>query len=680
MNLANLHPLLVHLPIGIIFIGFLMELWQLKYPNKISKEMMLFILGNGAFFAVLSVATGWLLGDGGGYDDTMLSRHKWMGIAFTLTIITLFFIKKSDKPLAKKSYLPLFAISLLLLTITGHLGGNMTHGEGFLFAEKADKTIEIENIEEAEVYAQVIQPIFEAKCVSCHNSSKIKGGLQLKTQEHLLAGGDTGSLFDTITEHGSNLLMHRIDLPMEDEEHMPPKGKQQLTEEEMVLLEWWIKNKNCFDCKVADLDTDAKTEEILATLETDNSTRGKLARELDFIASERLVELAQNNISVQQLSIDNPLLQVNFSQREDVSEDDFYLLKSVNKNIVEMNLGHTNFNDTLAKHLKKFKNLTKLQLQGTAITPKSFDTFKDLEYLESLNLFGVKASEPDFKFLKQLPNLADVYLSPNSISDEGNVQLAQNGILVHGQHIDEKFKASQLAPPVFLAEHEIFNDSLLVTISTVFDDTKTFYRYARMPGDTVTVEYKEPFYLKKSMTFLAHSEKEGWGVSEPAKATFLKTGAKITDVTLTKRPHEKYKAQGPKTLIDKKRGTTNFVDGQWIGYEASHLQSTLTLEEATRISTVSVGHLSAPTSWIFSPIGYKVWGASDGKNYKLLKTIDLPPNPPSSSVERQLVNIHFDETKLKSVRVQVLNQRKNPNWHPNPGGDSFIFVDEIVLN
>jgi hypothetical protein len=30
--------------------------------------------------------------------------------------------------------------------------------------------------------------------------------------------------------------------------------------------------------------------------------------------------------------------------------------------------------------------------------------------------------------------------------------------------------------------------------------------------------------------------------------------------------------------------------------------------------------------------------------------------------------------------VEVISQLKNPSWHPNPGGKSWLFLDEILLN
>ena len=132
MQIGNLHPLLVHLPIGIIILAFLMELWRLRKPSNTKDETIQFVLGVGALSAIFSLATGWLLGDNGSYDPNLLSDHKWMAVAFTVACSALFFIKRSDALWAKKIYHPLFAVTVILLIITGHFGGNITHGEGFL--------------------------------------------------------------------------------------------------------------------------------------------------------------------------------------------------------------------------------------------------------------------------------------------------------------------------------------------------------------------------------------------------------------------------------------------------------------------------------------------------------------------------------------------------------------------
>lgn len=88
--------------------------------------------------------------------------------------------------------------------------------------------------------------------------------------------------------------------------------------------------------------------------------------------------------------------------------------------------------------------------------------------------------------------------------------------------------------------------------------------------------------------------------------------------------------KGRETLINYKRGTINFVDGNWIGYEASHFTVTIHLNRRELILTVSVGALFSPDRWIFYPIGFKVWTSNDGINFKLAKTKNLPSEKPNA--------------------------------------------------
>lgn len=95
----------------------------------------------------------------------------------------------------------------------------------------------------------MIQPILKDKCVRCHNASKIKGELLLSTIEGMQKGGESGLLLiagDTV----NSLFLQRIHLPLSEEKHMPPEGKKQLTTDEIVLLNWWIKEGASYEKQV----------------------------------------------------------------------------------------------------------------------------------------------------------------------------------------------------------------------------------------------------------------------------------------------------------------------------------------------------------------------------------------------------------------------------------------------
>ncbi len=91
------------------------------------------------------------------------------------------------------------------------------------------------------VFDHLIMPILETKCNKCHNEEKSKGDLRMDTHEALLVGGE-GEPGKTVIpgKPDESLAIARIKLPIDDDEHMPPEGKEQMTDEETALLHWWI--------------------------------------------------------------------------------------------------------------------------------------------------------------------------------------------------------------------------------------------------------------------------------------------------------------------------------------------------------------------------------------------------------------------------------------------------------
>jgi hypothetical protein len=52
-------------------------------------------------------------------------------------------------------------------------------------------------LEDAIVFNDLVKPILQTKCMSCHNNKKAKGDLIMETEELLLKGGKTGKLWDS---------------------------------------------------------------------------------------------------------------------------------------------------------------------------------------------------------------------------------------------------------------------------------------------------------------------------------------------------------------------------------------------------------------------------------------------------------------------------------------------------
>jgi mono/diheme cytochrome c family protein len=83
-------------------------------------------------------------------------------------------------------------------------------------------------------YAQVIQPLFDAHCVSCHGPKKEKGRLRLDTLEATLKGGKNPTF--TIGKPDSSMLLARVFLDRTAGDVMPPKSEKPLTEKQKEAL------------------------------------------------------------------------------------------------------------------------------------------------------------------------------------------------------------------------------------------------------------------------------------------------------------------------------------------------------------------------------------------------------------------------------------------------------------
>ena len=93
---------------------------------------------------------------------------------------------------------------------------------------------------EKALYETLIQPIFAAKCIACHGEEKSKGKLKMHTFAELMKNGDSGEATVVAGKAADSLIIKRALLPLEEDEHMPPSNKDQLTEKELAVLKWWI--------------------------------------------------------------------------------------------------------------------------------------------------------------------------------------------------------------------------------------------------------------------------------------------------------------------------------------------------------------------------------------------------------------------------------------------------------
>ncbi|QNR83444.1 hypothetical protein H9N25_15975 [Pedobacter riviphilus] len=422
---GRFHPVFVHLPIGILLLGCICILlsFAAKFINlKPAIPIMLLL---GALSAVISCITGYLLANGGDYDGKLVSNHQWMGISVAVLSFILWIIYQKVKSNALLGTIA--TVLIVLISITGHLGGSLTHGSDYLTAPLKSGSTKggaaippIPNVQEAFVYQNAIQPLFQNRCYSCHGSEKQKGKLRLDQEEYILKGGEDGRTVVKGKADDSE-LMKRILLPLNDEDHMAPKEKPQLTTNEIALLKWWIDNGADFRKKFKDIPQPENIKAILASLQKGESETGQIkasdipAQEVSVVDIKILKKFTDAGITVFPVAQNTNYLSANFVNAQSMGKDVLDLIKSIEKQLLWLKLENNKVNDQTLTAIKGCKNLTRLNLNNTNITDAGLASLKDLEQLQSLSLVGTKITVKGINQLKKLKNLKFLYVYQTGI-------------------------------------------------------------------------------------------------------------------------------------------------------------------------------------------------------------------------------------------------------------------------
>jgi len=415
------------LPIGFLLIGLLLQFLSSKGKYASLKPAIPIVLLWGTIAALASCITGYLLSISDDYDKDLVSWHMWMGIGVALVSLMLYAKERNPAFAIDKRIL---SIGLLILVfVTGHLGGSLTHGSDYLskplrniFSDDttANTTIKpISNVQEAIAYNDIIKPILQTKCYSCHNANKQKGGLRMDDSLKLMHGGKDGKIIEPGNADASEMIK-RLLLPVDNEDHMPPKEKPQPTEQQIALLHWWINNNADFTKKVKELDQPDKIKPILLALQKTTEIK-KESTDIPEIAVEKageklLDQLREKGVIVLPVAQNNNYLMASFVTDTIVDKEDLQLLLQLKKQLIWLKLDETNVDDAGMQSIAQLTNLIKLDLSHTNITDNGLPQLQSLTNLQYLNLVGTKISAQSLLQLKNLSKLQSLYLYQTNVA------------------------------------------------------------------------------------------------------------------------------------------------------------------------------------------------------------------------------------------------------------------------
>jgi uncharacterized membrane protein len=422
--IGHFHPVLVHLPIGFILAGLLL-LWLSRKPKYAGLLPAIpVILFWGAVMATVSCITGYLLSMSDDYESNLVGWHQWMGIGVALLSWVLWLNQKRKVDGFDRALISIALFGMII--ITGHLGGSLTHGSGYLsfaniYGSDSGSVASIKplpNVQEAMAYQDVVKPILETKCYSCHGANKQKGKLRMDDSLALMKGGKDGEIIEPHDAANSEMIK-RLLLPVDNEDHMPPKEKPQPTESQIALLHWWINNGAAFNGKVKDFEQPGKIKPMLLALQNAPEVKTVIvdvpSKAVSPGDSKAIEQLKSKGIVVMPVARNSNYLMVNFVVNKMVGREDLQNLSALKDQLVWLKMGNTNLSDSGMAVIAKLEQLTRLGIENTSITDKGLALLKGLNKLLYLNLVGTKVTVEGVMALKDIAGLHSIYLYQTNV-------------------------------------------------------------------------------------------------------------------------------------------------------------------------------------------------------------------------------------------------------------------------
>jgi uncharacterized membrane protein len=679
---GRLHPLIIHFPIVVLIMAMVLEFFRFKErfrTEKLYHDFTTYLWLTGALFAALTAIMGLFLSKEPGYDGDTVQFHKWFGVSVVFVSTLIYWCRSAGW------YTPKIARSgavatILCLIIAGHYGADITHGDNFILAPVWHPEKKLVPIDKALVFHDVVEPIFENKCISCHNPDKIKGGLKLTDEKSILKGGKDGKLF-VAGQPNLSLLLQRVHMPEGEKKHMPPAGKPQLTADELNLLYLWIEENADFKKKVIDLPA---TDSLRVIASNYLKPAEETEEQYDFAAADdKLIKKLNNNYrAIYPMAQESPALSVNIYNKKTYQPKVLEELSGIKKQVVSLDLNKMPVKDAELKTIAQFENLRTLNLNFTDITGATLKDLAPLKYLRSLSLAGARLNPALVKQIGLLKSLTKIALWDTGLSGDEIAELQKSN-----KKIDFIKGFKDDGKPIKLNVPQVKNTNFVfmkpVELELVHPIKGTDIRYTtngKDPDSVKSMLYKPGITISENTNIKAKAYKAGWYGSDMIQVSFYKNTYVPDSIGFITTPDYRYSGDGAKTLVDQTLGGYDFGNGKWIGSQKD-LVVYMQFAKPVDLHKVTLNCMRNIGSQVFLPVGIEIWGGRDSAHMRLLSSLT-----PAAPKKKDPFMVKGMDCKLASgrpltcLKIVAKPIQHLPKWDPVKKQPGWVFMDEIFLN
>ena len=464
---GTLHPAVLHFPIALGIVAAIVELWGAVRRDPGPSSFALTAVWFAAIVAVVTATSGW-------FNAEFLNRglslnlflHRWIGIASAVLLITLAISGSIILARPKASLSGAWRMALLAtagaLGFTGHLGGSMVYGDGYITdalwaaidqTEKSQRdsaanaakaqlgiveppqvaaAVSATAVSETAVPAPVspapvvlgaggkssvdftkqIVPILTANCYECHGNGKHKGGVHLDDWKWMTTERK-GEWAVKPGDPSASLLLSNIELPESDDSAMPPTGNRVSSADIALIREWIVQGASAGN----GISPGAVSDNHWSLPE-----RSLTADELARIQAQTPV-MAQFGVTVQPLAQGSSHFEANASLASPpIGDAQVEKLVSLADFLVVLNLANSTISDLVGSIIVQFQSLRVIRIDHTQAGDQVAERLAGMQKLESINFVATKLTDAGLASLTKLKSLRRLYIWSSQTTREGSRQ------------------------------------------------------------------------------------------------------------------------------------------------------------------------------------------------------------------------------------------------------------------
>ena len=192
-------------------------------------------------------------------------------------------------------------------------------------------------------------------------------------------------------------------------------------------------------------------------------------------------------------------------------------------------------------------------------------------------------------------------------------------------------------------------------------------------------DYLAPLKFKESTNLVVKEKNLKRKVVATKKLEFNLHKGLGKKITYNTNYNPSYQADKNKTLVNGISGSEhNFRDGQWQGFYGSDIDIIIDLGEKTKFSELSSSYFQYHLSWILLPKSVEYLISDNGETFSTIFYKNQICNPMQEGKFKEQFS-YRGEQSARYVRLKAKNYGTLPKQHPAAGSNSWVFIDEFII-